>query len=219
MKLLEKNKAIFYRKKGFSIKEISDKLLVSKSTISLWVRDLELGENAKKILLNKSTLGQIKSQEAHRLATQLKREDATKFGIEIVNKYKKNKSNDLILCALIYNCEGAKSEHDLVSFTNSSPLLLKTFLKFFRSAFILNENKFRVCLHLHKYHNEKEQLSFWSKTLRIPLSQFSKVFIKPNSGLYKKDGYRGCVRIRYCDVSLARKLMAVANVFMTQMGP
>jgi transposase len=44
MKALEKNKAISLRRQGHSIKDISKELGVAKSSVSLWVRNVELTE-------------------------------------------------------------------------------------------------------------------------------------------------------------------------------
>ncbi len=214
MKALERNKALVLRKKGWSEKEISGELGVSKSTVSLWVRNLKLSDKAKKILSKKFSLGQIKSQEAHRNITKQKVEAAEDFANEILIDYKNSNTTTLILCSLIYYCEGTKSMYQPVYFTNSDPLLLCLFLKLFRSSFNLNERKFRVCVHLHNYHNIRDQLNFWSKTLTIPRSQFSKPYLKKNSGVYKKEGYRGCVSLRYYDNDIARRLNIVAKAFM-----
>jgi len=48
---LLKEKAINLRMEGYSVKEISDKLSISKSTSSIWVRDLILNEKAKQRLI------------------------------------------------------------------------------------------------------------------------------------------------------------------------
>jgi|SRR3989344_7851465 len=56
----EKLKAIELRKQGHSLNEIYQKLHVSKSSASLWVRDLNLSPRIKKILLEKRMSGTMK---------------------------------------------------------------------------------------------------------------------------------------------------------------
>ena len=69
-------------------------------------------------------------------------------------------------------------------------------------------------MHLHKYHNEKVQKDFWSKITKIPKEQFNKSYLKPSNKKYKKEGYQGCIKVYYGDVSVARKLQAIAKIFM-----
>lgn len=216
MKIKEKNKAIEMRKLGFSMGEISRELNVSKSTVSLWVSDVSLSEIAQKRLDLKISHGQKEVIKMKKIKTQLKDEEARTFASKEIKNIDFKIENQRLLCAMIYWCEGSKSKSDSVRFTNSDPNLLKTFLQLFRKSFNLDESKFRVCVHLHKYHNVDKQLNFWSKTLRIQLRQFVKPYLKKSSGLYKKDGYQGCVSLRYYDVSIARKLTALAQVFMSK---
>ena len=91
---------------------------------------------------------------------------------------------------------------------------ITTFIFLFRNSFKLDESKFRVLMHLHKYHNEKTEKDFWSKITKIPQNQFNKTYLKQNSGKYKKEGYQGCIKIYYGDVSIARKLRSIAKMFM-----
>ena len=69
-------------------------------------------------------------------------------------------------------------------------------------------------MHLHKYHDEKSQKDFWSKITNIPKEQFNKTYQKPSNGKYKKEGYQGCIKVYYGDVSIARKLQSVAKTLM-----
>src|SRR6185369_13954076 len=97
---------------------------------------------------------------------------------------------------------GNKSPRSFITFTNSDPDLVATFLRLFRNSFDLDEKRFRVLMHLHKYHNEEVQRNFWNKITRIKNEQFYRSYLKPNSGKYKKEGYQGCIKVQYTDVSI-----------------
>ncbi len=56
-----KNQAIFLRKKGFSLKEIAEKLKISKSTASYWLQYIFLNQKAQKRLKKLEILGQYKT--------------------------------------------------------------------------------------------------------------------------------------------------------------
>jgi hypothetical protein len=210
MKLKQKAQAIRLRKQGNSINEIAEKVRVSKSSVSLWVRDITLSGVAKKRIEARLSKGQIASQKAKYEQTALREQFARQRAQQILIDAAFNHNEIKLLCALIYYCEGTKNVSKGVNFTNSDPGLMALFLGLFRQSYELDERKFRVCVHLHSYHDRDKQLKFWSKTSNIPLAQFIKPYQKLHSGLYKKEGYQGCVSVRYGDVRIARELKAIA---------
>ena len=214
MKLKERFAAVELRKKGYSLNEIVEILHIAKGSASVWVRNISLSKTAEKRLLTRITIGQLASQKAKRAQTVIKESNAIDIADEIISKLVFNKNVAQILCAFIYYCEGSKDVRKGLSFTNSDPDLVRFFLSIFRKSFDLNEKKFSVGVHLHSYHNPKKQLKFWSKTTNIPVEQFIKPYLKPTSGLYKKEGYPGCVSVRYGSAKIARELKAVAVQFM-----
>lgn len=220
MKLKEKEAAVIRRKRGESVREISTALGVSKSTVSLWLRDISLSSRAQNILKEKYTLGQRRGQAARRAQTTKNLNNAVRQAKVIISKFPDTPSSLMVVCALMYWCEGQKSKIDnAFMFANSDPSVITTFLKLFRSSFQLDEQKFRVCIHLHAYHDDKKQLQFWSKMTKIPLSQFIKPCQKAHTGKQTREGYQGCAQIRYHDATVARQLQAVARVFLNKYGP
>lgn len=213
MKNFEKERAILMRKRGKSIGEIAQVLHVSKSSVSLWVRDVVLSEKVKKILEEKLTSGQKKAREVHLKNTKAKEAVARTFAVNNLPKSSLlSKNSKLLSLAIFYWCEGNKSPNDLVLFTNSDPNVINTFLKLLRDVFEVDEKKFRVCIHLHEYHDVQAELQFWSKITTIALPQFFKPYRKPHSGKRFHEGYHGCAQIRYYDVGVARKLLACGKL-------
>ncbi len=209
MKVLEKHKAIALRKSGMTISEIGKIVPVSKSTIALWVKDLRLSKVAKESIQNKLTLAQNNSR-AVLVAKNINRQiEINEFSKRILSSVNLTKEVIMIMCACLYEAEGGKGVGQSLSFTNSDPLMVGVFLKMLRRSFELDESKFRVCFHAHSYHNIDGELDFWSKTTQIPRNQFIKPYLKKTSSSYKKDGYRGCVSIRYYDISLKKKLLSI----------
>jgi transposase-like protein len=216
MKKLEKMKAIELRKIGYSLNEIVSEIGVSKSTISMWVRNVFLSKESKIRLLTKITAGQLSSQESHR-AQRIAKENAAKQRARIIlNDISFNVNISRLICALLYFCEGRKSPYSGISFMNSDPGLMKLFLTTLRTSFSLDETRFRVQVHLHSYHDKNVQLKFWSKIMNIPIVQFIKPYQKKSSGLYKKDGYQGCVNVQYHDVTISRELRMIAQEYIKQ---
>ncbi|TSC86505.1 MAG: Uncharacterized protein G01um10148_491 [Parcubacteria group bacterium Gr01-1014_8] len=221
MKLVEHERAISLRKQGRSMKEIANTLFVAKSTVSLWVRDISLSRPARKRIRLLYTNGQIASQKANRAKTALKERHAQEEAKRILSKIPDNRELKQLLCCLIYWCEGAKRYGNMgnFSFTNSDPELISTFLSLLRESFELDEAKFRVCMHLHSYHDEKKQLKFWSKMTSIPTELFIRSYRKRESGISIRSGYQGCISIRYHDTAFLRQILAIASEFLKKRGP
>lgn len=208
MKKNIKNRAILLREKGFSFKEISEKIGISKSTASLWLRDIKLSKIAKKRIYSLSINGRKKGIETNRK----KREIENKIIEKKVEKYfsvaNHAEIDPRIACALLYWGEGTKYDgNKSVSFINSDSEMVRYFLRTFRKSFDLNEKKFRALIHLHEYHDVEKQLKFWSNITKIPISQFNKSYLKKNTGKNKKENYPGCVSIRYSDIRIYKELM------------
>lgn len=199
------------RGKGYSYAEISKELHISKSTASLWARDIILTEDAQSRLRTRFLIGQAASRQVQSKTYQEK--------LVIIRQseqeYIKNSSEipKRLICALIYWCEGAK-DPSRVRFTNSDSKLISTFLSLFRESFCVDESKFRVLMHLHPYHDEELQKKFWSDITCINENQFSKTFWKLNTGKVKRENYPGCVHIAYYDALIAKQLLSLATVFM-----
>lgn len=208
MKLPEKQQAVLLRRKGYSYKEIASMVPVSKSTLSLWLRDIKLSSVAQKRIAEKLSVGQRKSIEISRYKTLQKNEHAKQVASETIKEIYVTVAQQRIWCALLYWCEGAKSL-GRVSFTNSDPEMIKTFMGLFRAGFEIDEKKFRVSVHLHSYHNGDEVMMYWSRITQIPLEQFIRPHTKKTSGMYKKDGYMGCISVYYFSVETARELLAL----------
>ena len=192
-----KNKAETLRKEGFSFGEISERLKISKSTASLWLRDIKLSKEAKKRIYELGVEGRKNSEKS--VQSRILKENKT-----ILEKVRKtiSKNNLLaedlkIVCALLYWCEGGKTEKSQLTFINSDPKLVKYFVTIFRKAFDVDEKRFRALIHVHKYHNISRQIKFWSEITKIPKSQFNKPYSKPNTGKRKKENYQGCISVRY----------------------
>lgn len=202
-----KDEAKSLRRKGYSFREISEKLGISESTASLWLKGVGLSKSALKRIENLGMKGRKRGCETirHRMAE----EDGTI--LESVKKtIKKSKllKNDLkIACALLYWCEGGKTEKSQLTFINSDPILVKYFINAFREAFGVDESRFRVLIHVHNYHNIEKQIVFWSEVTGISRTQFIKPYNKPNTGKRVKDDYQGCVSIRYYGRKIRQEMM------------
>lgn len=208
------SKAQGLRAQGCSLSEISKALSIAKSTASLWSSNVRLDVNATAIIDGKVVESRRRSAELQRLRREQKIGIINVRSEEYVDSLDRSNRFDLLLCSLIYWCEGVK-DNKLVTFMNSDPNLIRTFLRLFRSSFKIDESKFRVMLHLHNYHDEETQISFWGDVTGVDRSQFYKCYIKSNTGKRKRPGYQGCASVRYYDGDVAKMLLSVTSKYMT----
>lgn len=137
---------------------------------------------------------------------------------EVVDNLVLDTNHQKLICSVMFWCEGGKDIAAGIRFINSDPKMVNTFLTLLRSSFDIDEAKFRALIHLHEYHNPDKQLQYWSNITNIPANQFYKSFKKGNTGSNKKEGYPGCVSIRYLDKSLGKLLKMIYTEFSSWRG-
>jgi hypothetical protein len=214
MKLKQKEHAIRLRHEGMTLNEITARVGVAKSSVSLWVRNLSLSAEARARIESLQSAGQKAAQKTNLEKTKMKLSNAQGEARRIIREVTITPDVALLSCALLYWCEGEKDKNDTTfTFSNSDSLLVQAFMKLLRHALVLDERKFRVRMHLHEYHNEALQRKFWSEVTGISEQQFSKTYLKPHTAKTIKDGYPGCIHIEYYDVEVARKIYATARAF------
>jgi len=203
------------RNEGGSINDISAELSVAKSTISLWVRDVELPKAILAKMQQYEIAGRTRGLSAIAARRDLDDQLILKYAGEMWSQLDLFDNKDFwkICAALLFWCEGAKRLSNMM-FSNSDPEMVSLYMKALRKGFDINENKFSVQLHLHEYHDVEKQVAYWSKLMGIPVNQFNKPYIKPHTGKRKREGYPGCVSLRYGEARLARKLSAIYHVFV-----
>lgn len=210
MKVEEKQKAILLRKQGHSLKEIAQELNISKSTASVWLCNIKLDEKAKNRLLSHIKERAIVSTQRKTDNIEKERSKFFKQGL-IKTKKLSNISCDQakIFLAILYWCEGTKTADNILKFANSDPVLIKFFMCVFYKGFNINPKKVKALIHLHDYHNETHQISFWSKITKIPPSQFYRSYRKPNTGKRIRLNYPGCITINYYDKLVSREVFGL----------
>lgn len=189
-----KNKAARLRKKGFSYNEIKKEIPVSKSTLSLWLKNIVLKPKHKKRLYTKQI--EILSR-----GPQSQKERRMKEVKKITEKAEKeikiplSKNTYKLFGAALYWAEGSKSVH--FSIANSDPYFIIFMVKWFETVFGVATDNLKAHLNIHPQQNDNKLKKFWSDLTGIPLKNFGKSFIKPPNKGYKKNNlYYGTIKIR-----------------------
>ncbi len=205
-RVIEKRKAINLRLKGASYSQIKTKLGISKSTLSNWLSDYPLSDERIKELRDLNPIRIEHFRNTMRKKREVKLSDLydkAKRSIGLLSK------RDLFIAGLfLYWGEGDKSG-SVFSVSNTDPNLIKFFMKWARSLGV-EENKFRVVLHLYSDMDEDREKKFWSNITNVSLDNFRKVYRKDSSlsGLTYKNGFRhGTCMVRVYDNKLARFIL------------
>ncbi len=212
-----KEKAVNLRKRGYSIKEIAFKLHISASTSSEWLSGIVLSSMAQKRLARRKILGQYKSIFIRKKIREQQKVILEEEAFKLLSTIPVSHNLAKVYCSLIWWCEGAKNTTS-VKFANSDPTLISNFLYLLRSGFKIDESKLRALVHIHEYHNDKTQKQFWSKVTNIPLTQFHRSYLKPNTRKRIKENYPGCLGLVYYDARVAKELEAIYNTFSKLRG-
>jgi predicted transcriptional regulator len=213
MKLEEKKLSRKLRKEGQSINEIREKTGFTKSSVSLWVRDIKLTAEQKQRLSKK---GLRREDIEKRRINRLIKEDAKRTAIvaQAEKDIKNLSKKDLfIIGVILYWAEGRKAGRGSVTFSNSDPRAIKTMMRFFREVCNVPNDKFRAHIHIHQHLDARTAEIYWSDISQIPLEQFFKTYQKPNkASLCKKDTLPyGTFDIYICSVELFLKIKGWIN--------
>lgn len=190
------------REQGLDYEEIAAALGVSKSSVSLWVRDMPVParlsyEECRK----RSAEGSRLYWETERPVREAQREAVRAAAAGQIGVLSKREI--LIAGAIAYWCEGTKSKPhrraEQVVFINSDPGLIKFFLHFLDEAGVASAQlRFRV--HIHESADVAEAEEFWRSVTGAGSAQFHRTGLKRhNPRTVRKNvgaDYHGCLIIR-----------------------
>ncbi len=200
-KTREKEEAIKLRKKGFSYRELLEKVPVAKSTLSLWLRSVGLSKKQKQRLTEKRLMAMRRGAEARRRIRILTTERIKDKARKEIGKVSKR---DLWLVGIaLYWAEGDKEREkgSLVGLGNSDPYLINIFLDWLRNVCKIPKEsiKFRIFLHENNEKRLREIKRYWSRKTGFPINEFRKVTWKKNKIKTKRrkvgEDYYGLLKV------------------------
>jgi transcriptional regulator with XRE-family HTH domain len=180
MKTAEKDRARELRRHGLSIREIERRLGFSRSTVSLWVRDIELADHQRAALVAGAeparTRGRMLHYRARRRGWQEEGRQAAQRGEPLH-----------IAGCMLFWAEGSRHRNK-VAFTNSDPAMVAFFVRFLRTHFGLPDELFRVACNLFADHAERQRTveDFWLEALGLPRSCMTKTMVNKYSRYSKR---------------------------------
>jgi len=212
-RLRDHEKTLTLRKQGMSYSQIRSIIKVSKSTLSLWLKNYPLSKERIKELRAFSE----QRIERFRETVRQKREKRLTETYQTQKQLILPLSNRELFIAglLLYWGEGTKCKRDGLSISNNDPSVIRFFIYWLKKSLAIPKKKVRILLHLYNDTNINNELNYWSKILRIPLRQFNRSYIKktPSTRINHKGGFgHGTCNVRINSVPLAEKIFMSLKV-------
>lgn len=192
--------AVAMRKEGRSYREIGAVVGVSKSTLSLWLRDVPLTEEQRRLLTQRGPASTTARHAENRAVAARRRAHVrAQAGEQVVGL---SESELFVAGVVAYWAEGSKNKPwrhgQAVRFVNSDPAMIRLFLAWLRLVGVERDRLvFRV--HIHESADAAEAATFWSGVVEAPKSQFGKATVKTHTPrtIRKNVGpdYHGCLLV------------------------
>ncbi len=202
-KTVQKNVAIKLRKQGYSYSEIQKKVRVSKSSLSLWLKKIDLKKSQKERF--KGNL--VKAQRLGMAAIMKKRlEKVERIYKESISEIGEIGNTELFYMGLmLYWSEGTKqrekSPSQPVSFANSDPIMCKLFIKWVTDCLRIDMDRVIPKIYVHEKYRGKDVslFKYWSNQVGIPKEKFKNISFT-NTKLsefsrHDRDAYFGQLRL------------------------
>lgn len=178
----ERKEARRLRNAGKSLREISKILRISKSSASLWTRDIELRPEQRDSLWLRLGDHPRMANAARSSKAREVRKDAQRAGANLV---KKADPRFWAGCAL-YWAEGTKARNHVL-FANSDPDMVRFFVSFLRKYFKTSDEAFtlRVVIYEGNGVTLKKAKEYWQSVTDLPKTCWRKCRVvenKPRKG-------------------------------------
>ncbi len=168
MKSDEKIAARKLRQEGHSVKDISKWLNVSRSSVSLWVRDIQLSPAQIQVLDQRiarsrerfTYLSRCHGANQNKEMARLRQEQYHQAGFERARRDERFR----LVCALYWG-EGTNATRGQLSICNCDPAMLRVFIERIHSIELADRMRFSVQYYAENGLSEAEILDWWLKRL------------------------------------------------------
>jgi transcriptional regulator with XRE-family HTH domain len=173
------------REEGLSVREIQRRLKVSKSSVSLWVRDVPLTADQLEALrrINGRHPRQLKAAARNAELCRARRRAYQAEGRALARRGEALHASGCML----YWAEGDKNRNS-ARIANSDPEVLRFFVRFVRTYFGVDGARIRVTCNLFADHLERQREveQFWLDTLGLPRSSLCRSIVNVYSKYSEK---------------------------------
>ena len=191
---------------GMTMPDIAAALGVSRSSVSLWTRDIEFGPHPRRRARRRApnALQRRKQAEIDEMLAEGQRRIATLSEREF-----------LVAGAALYAGEGTKRD-GTVAFANSDPRMMAFFVAWLRHFFAIDEQRLRVRVYVHQGLDLDAAEQFWSDLTSVPRSQFGAAYwALPDPSIRVSKHPMGCAYASYCRSRTHRSVMGLGAALLT----
>jgi hypothetical protein len=170
------------RKKGYSINELVEELVIPKTTVWHHIHDISVPQKYAHLLYSKRGGSSKRKQKNIEMAKG-----------KAVELLKSTDRESLIALAMLYWGEGSKGACE---FINSNGKIIQLYLKIIRDRLDVSEASIKATMRIFSGMNKNDCLNYWSKITRVPRNKF---IIRFNDG-----GTRGKTKYGMCRISIRK---------------
>ena len=207
------------RKKGFSLRDISLRLSISKSSASMWCRGIPLSKEQVQELLRLKDKNMARGRLRGALFQKMKKIKTIQRAEKEAKKLKSLRKKEFFIAGLaLYLAEGSK-RMGRVQFVNSDPKVINFMLKWFKHFYNITSADIRCTVLINQVHRSRdaEIKKFWQKYLKIKSKQFTDIrYIKAKQKkIYANhNNYFGTFSFR---INKSSKLLYTLNAFSSRL--
>lgn len=211
------------RREGWSLGEISAKLGPPKSTITFWVRDIELAPEHQARIDQKERDALFRSQPLGALwnkqQKQMRLQEAADWAAPIVESLVHNPDALMLFAAGLYLGEGRKLD-EYLTFVNSDPTIVYAWITMLRNSFDIDEAKFACQLFISEGMNDEALREYWSSVTAIPIHKFHRTGVKRSEdvGKIRREGYKGVCAVTYYSAEVRRRIGALGRIMIDRIN-
>jgi transposase-like protein len=211
-----KEAAIALRQSGQSIKTIHQNLGIPSSTLSGWLKDVELtAEHRNRLQQNKKDGWERAHQKAadwHRTQKALRTLKSKQEAQRILKHL--TISDEVLDIALAMLLFGGSPRKESTPVSSSNPTTLRFIMAVLSQNYGVNLETIRCDLSLRADQDDKKLKEYWAKELSISPTQFKSTIIdKRSTGKPTNGDYKGVCIIGFNSVAAQRKLRYLYTLF------
>ena len=204
-KLEAQEKAREMRADGRTLLDIATVLGVAKSSVSVWVRDVEFEPKPRRAAAHRRPHPQ-------HLAKLAEIDECNRLGIDRMGVL----SDEAFLAAgaALYAGEGSKRDGH-VMFANTDPTMVRFFCAWLRRFFEIDESRLRMRVYLHEGLDLDAAEQFWADMTSIPRRQFGAPYrAEANATRRKTMHEHGCAYVGYSCSRTHREVMGLVRALL-----
>lgn len=202
----EQEEARRLRAQNKTLQQIADQLGVSKSSVSIWVRDVPFTPSKRRY-------GPRRRSHPAQDRKRREIEESDRLGELAVGAL--DDREFLMAGAALYAGEGSKTE-GAVNFANTDPRMINFFCQWLRHFFEVDETRLRVRVYLHEGLDLDAAEEQWARVTGIPRAQFRVAYRAPADETIRHNKHEfGCCYVYYCCTRTHRRVMGLVRALLS----